>query len=277
MHLGGGGSVRQLPTPIPMTKRMAAHFLEAPSHFSIKHAVRYGQILALGGDRQLVEAICATRLGSCFKREDFWSTVIRFFIDHPLLDRTHVGPIIDYLHNQRFQSEYNFVAPGVRERIGPPQPNLSVRGRTPETLLRQVERWHRQLGRHNTRSAVTAWMSSGIRPFEFETGRNGSSLRIWTIRELLTSGELQTEGRIMQHCVASYAHSCQSGRSSIWTMELHGYEGVEKRQTIEVNAQKVIVQSRGKRNALPGQVECEIVERWAVASGLRVAALGVRR
>ena len=94
---------------------------------------------ALGGDARLTEAFVATQLGRAFEHDDFWVTVIRFFIANPLLDRCHVGPIVDYLQHQRFEASVLLVAPGVRERQ--PQPNLSMHGRAADALLRQVKRW----------------------------------------------------------------------------------------------------------------------------------------
>ena len=71
--------------------------------------------------------------------------MLQFFIANPMLDSAHIGPMIDYIHQQRFVSQDVFVAPGVVERRGPPQPNFTMKGRTPASLLRQVEAWHRTL------------------------------------------------------------------------------------------------------------------------------------
>ncbi len=53
-----------------------------------------------------------------------------------------------------------------------------------------------------------------------EGARDSKNMRIWPIRELLNSNELIAVGRHQRHCVATYAHSCYSGRSSIWAMEI---------------------------------------------------------
>ena len=41
------------------------------------------------------------------------------------------------------------------------------------------------------------------------------------IGELLTAKELQVEGGIMRHCVATYIHRCAHLRTSIWSMKVH--------------------------------------------------------
>lgn len=114
--------------------------------------------------------------------------------------------------------------------------------------------------------------SSRIPPFELRTGTKGKDLRIWRIRELLSSQALIAEGRAMRHCVGSYASSCANGHCSIWTMEVESFDGLEKRQTIEVNAHRAVVQSRGKRNDLPTQQEREMLGRWAQEAELTISS-----
>jgi hypothetical protein len=269
VRIGRGESIRGAERPIRLTRRIAHHFLRAPDEYGIEQALRWGQIHALGGDRRLVEAILGTRLGDDFARDEFWITVIRFFIENPMLDQCHVGPIVDYLHEQRFVPQEVFVAPGVRERRGPPQPNLSMKRRSPQALLRQVESWHRELARTGAGGAAQ-WERSPIGEFELETGVQDRNLRVWRIRELLSGTELIAEGRAMRHCVASYARYCAAGHCSIWAMEVHGFEGVEKRQTIEVRA-GLVVQCRGRFNRPPDEQERQILLRWAEREGLRLS------
>lgn len=272
LHVGRGQNIRTCQLPITFTKKMAHHFMHAPNNLTIEQALRWGQVHGLGGDERLARAIFGTRLTEAFDHEDFWSTVIRWFASHPMLDRTHVGPIVDYLHYQRFIPEHVFLVPGHPEAVAPRQPNLSMKGRTPEVLLRQVNEWHRTLADDN-RHQVRQWQSFGIDRFEFVEGsqQNGTAKR-WTIRELLSSNSLTCEGRQMKHCVASYASSCARGHCSIWTMEVESKEGITKTVTIEVrNATRQICQVRGKANRLPTEKERQVIQRWADSAELRLA------
>jgi hypothetical protein len=249
LHLGAGKNIRTSDTPFPLSKLMAHHFLEAPEDYGIEAALRWGQVHALGGDRVLTEVLLGSRIGHDFTEHEFWTSVIRFFIANPLLDRRHVAPIIDYLYAQRFETREVLVGPGRVERHIPPQPNLSMRGRTAQTLLAQVERWHRELGRIGGGENVY-FRRSGVKELALETGKDGSN--VWRIRELLSAAELVAEGRAMKHCVASYARSCAAGQSSIWALEEQVNGGVPfKRQTIELTKDRIIVQCRGKHNRLP--------------------------
>ena len=270
-HIGLGNSIRTADTPIPLTKRMAHYFMQAPGDCTVDQALRWGQVVGLGGTPRLARAIMATRLGEHFEDDDFWITVIRFFIDNPMLDLVHVGPIIDYLHDQRFVSREEFVAAGVFERRPPAQPNLTMKGRNPATLLRQVEQWHRQLGKEADLIKGN-WASSGIGGFDGIEGREGSaSLRRWTIREILSGRALVIEGRLMQHCVASYAHSCARRVTSIWSLQMENHEGRQRILTVEVRLpSKTMCQARGKRNAMPDAKGKDILRRWAAQEGLKL-------
>jgi hypothetical protein len=250
---------------------MAHHFMQAPADFTAEAALRWGQVRGLGGPERLVRAVIGTRLGADFRDDDFWTTVLQFFVANPMLDLAQVGPIIDYLHQQRFVSQDVFVAPGVVERRGPAQPALTMKGRTPASLLRQVEAWHRTLAKVEQPKAQ--WPPSGIEGFEFVEGAGpGGHAKIWIITELLSTKALVAEGRTMKHCVATYAHSCASGACSIWTLEAETFEGRSKILTVEVhNTSRSICQARGKCNMLPGEKHRGILRRWAERSGLTLA------
>jgi hypothetical protein len=270
LHIGKGGSLRSCDLPIRFSKRMAHHFKQAPNDVTFEKALRWGQVLGLGGDERLATTILATRLGECFDHDDFWITVIEWLISNPMLDRVHIGPIIDYLHNQRFSPE-PFVAAGNQEAMLPPQPNLNMKGRTPQSLLRKVNEWHRGLAKDNTHQ-VSQWASAGIDGFEFlEGSQTNRSLKLWTIRELLSSKSLVAEGRQLKHCVASYGSSCIRGACSIWTMEVETHEGRTKALTLEVRSPRTICQARGKANRLPTEKERGIMRRWAAEAGLTIA------
>ena len=269
-HIGAGRSLRLLTAPIRWTKRAGHHFLRAPEHYSVEQALRWGQIRALGGEPRLVEAVVASRLGTSLENEAFWSTVLAFLARHPWLDPAQVGPIVDYLHDQRFTRQDVFVARGDRRQLPPPQPRLSMKGRSLEALLRQVERWHRDLARSGP-GAGRSWGPSGIGELDFETGVRGENLRVWRVRELLSAAELRREGSAMHHCVATYASGCASGHSSIWTLELWSFERVQKRLTIALNANHVIVECRGRCNRPPNTQERQILSRWAEQEGLTIS------
>jgi hypothetical protein len=270
LHLGRGENLRTADLPLPYTKRMAHHFMQAPADYTAEAALRWGQVHALGGDARLVRAVAATRLGTDFEHDDFWTSVFRFLIANPALGVLHVGPVVDYLHGQKFAPQEVVSDSGVVERKPPPQPDLTMKGRTPAALLRQVEAWHAELAWR--RLPRYAWPPSGIAPFEWtERDERGADFRVWTIRELLNTEALVAEGQAMRHCVATYARSCAQGACSIWALEVVGPKGQSKLLTVEVrSATRVVCQARRKGNGLPTDEQRGILRRWAAQAGLRV-------
>ena len=124
-----------------------------------------------------------------------------------------------------------------------------------------MREWHEDLRKEPERTQVT-WYECGIDEFDWTEGSVAlDDLRHWTIKEVLTRRDLFDEGRAMRHCVASYEHSCVSGRSAIWSMGLERNDGRRKPVlTVEVAVgRKLICQVRGKANRLPTEKELEIL------------------
>ena len=221
----------------------------------------------------MADALLETRIVHDFRDNDFWLSVLRFFIRNPMLDPAQVNPIIDYIWNRKYENRIVFVDAGVAEEVGPEQPNFSMRGRTVDSMLTAMEAWHRELGRE-AKGGNLQWKKSPHAPFSFVEGTKlHKNMKVWRIRELLSSAELIAEGRAMQHCVASYARSCHTGTCSIWAMDAETEEGMDKLLTLEVNnADNQIRQVRGKRNRRPTAKEKEVIQRWASREGLLLAS-----
>ncbi len=271
-EIGGGKSPRQLDLPVTFTKRMVHHFLRAPSDYTVEAAVRWGQVLGLGGSVRLVEAILGSRLATDFGQEGFWGSVVRWLIANPMLDSAQVGPIVDYIHHQKFKSQEVAVALG-QTANRPLQPDFSIQGRTPASILRQMREWYGDLRKEPQQQTQVTWYESGIDEFDWTEGSATlADQRHWTIKEILTRRDLFNEGCAMRHCVASYEHSCSSGRSSIWSMGIERNDGRRKRVlTVEVAVdRRMICQARGKANRMPTAKEMDILRRWAGQEGLTV-------
>ena len=251
IHLGSGGNIRTAGLPMSYTKKMAHLFLQAPDSYTIIEALRYGQVLALGGAIDLVGHINTTPLGERLEHEEFWSTVIHFFVNNPMLDLDYVGPIIDYINHRKFEPEDGI------DNGGPRDPGFSMKGRKPEPLLELVDEWHQLLAREQKkRSTSGQWASSDIPPYELlEEDKDSGHLLRWTIAEILTHKELMDEGRAMKHCVRSYESSCVKGMKSVWSLCREDTETKSKTRVLTIavkNDVRKVVQARGKCNAMPG-------------------------
>ncbi|QDT03125.1 hypothetical protein K227x_15060 [Rubripirellula lacrimiformis] len=270
-HLGLGHSVRKLELPIALNRTMAVWFKQAPDELSIPQALRWAQMMGISGNGSLAAAVMVSRLSDSFDHEPFWATVMQWLAGQPMLDTNQVGPIVDYLHHRRFVAEIAGRGAGDDCPPCPAEPNLTMKGRTAQSVLRQVDAWHRRLASDN-RLQVAAWRPSGFAGFEFSEGTlAGGNLKIWTIRELLSSRSLAIEGRKLKHCVASYANSCARGATSIWTMEVETFSGLTKCLTIEVRpGNRQIVQIRGRFNRRMTEKEQSVIQRWCTTAGLTI-------
>ncbi|MCW3097168.1 MAG: hypothetical protein JWL77_2786 [Chthonomonadaceae bacterium] len=250
-HIGVGKNIRTAGLPISLTSRAAHLFLQAPADLPIEAALRWGQAQAIGAETRLCRALVATRLGTPQEDEEFWTSVLHFFVNNPMLDPDQIGPIVDFLHHRRFVFQPVVGPLGVPIQAIP-EPNFSMKGRTVPALLRRVEEWHRELHRES-RKAQLEWESRpDIAAFDYtERDHEDKPIFFWTIHELTSRRELQEEGKAMRHCVASYDRSCANGGTSIWSLRVRSpQEEMGKRvMTIEVqNHRRAIVQARGRCN-----------------------------
>ncbi len=270
LHVASGQNLRTAEgLPFPLTKRAAHEALLAPEQVGLLGALRWGQVLSLGGTPRLARALLGTRLGRVVgEHEVFWETVIRWLVGHPLLDPAHLGPIVDFLHAQKF------VVPA--GATAAPQPGLTMRDRQPRALLAQVTAWHQRLARARRwvgRDATVplTWGRTLALDDWKHLGADGRVAH--TVVALLSVDDLVVEGERLEHCVASYAWSCARGTASIWSLRRPEKEGFTPLLTIEVDPRtRRVVQARRKRNAFPDAATTSLLQRWARWARLEIAA-----
>ena len=274
-HIAQGHGIRTFQTGISMGRRTSHHFMNAPDHLTVRAAIRWAQVRSLGGDSEIASSIATTCIGQHFGNEEFWERVIVWFIKHQEFDNATTKLIFRFLNNQRF-GVGNFVR-CVRDRSGtvrrklpsPAQPRLSMKGRTPDALLREALAWEEERQAYGSDSEFV-WFESGIRGFEYQDGLGTT----WAIAELLGNGALLDEGRRMRHCVGSYSDLCVDGHSTIWSMSRSDGGSERGVLTIEIDpARRQIVQARGFANRLPSDEEIGIMRRWARESWLDMDSL----
>jgi hypothetical protein len=251
--------------PLPITKKQAHVFMQAPSKYHPQEALRVAQFLDLGGHMSMVRGLlaCEDIVSDTFKpqprRETFYQELMRWFAQQPMLDPQKFEEITHWAIHRKFNAPQD-------ER----QPNLTMKGRTADTVLRDVEAWHDAMNRYRPlrRQNLDKVTWAGHRFDDWKFKENSSSKkppRIWCVQQILCARELLAEGRALQHCVASYVDSCQNGQCSIWTLRGDG----ERALTVEIRG-KTIRQARGKYNREASSKERLVLQRFASESGLVV-------
>ncbi len=267
---GRGASFRSLDLPIAMSRKMEHIFLGSCDHFSIEHAMRRAELVALGATDELVDAVVATRAVMDLRHGAFWRTVWRFLIANAqAIDVAQVGPLLDFLQAIRHER----VAVETRDGIvlrDPPQPSFSMKGRTVRSVLRLMQEWHRGLG---VTTGGFTWSPSPLRPMFLEEPSQDSSAppMVWQLMELTNSEQLRIEGSALHHCVASYAGRCWRGASRIWSLRVRRGAKIRHVLTIEVDLNKrAIVQARGWCNRSAAGKSRRLLKEWAARERLRL-------
>ncbi len=267
-HAGLGKSLRGAGFPLRLSKPAAHEFAHAPAHFPVEFALRWAQVRSLGGSDRLARAIAATRLGAGgeFGNGDFWMSVIQMFISTPRLDLAYVEPIVDYLHDQKFEFRTVIIGEDTELCVAPPQPELTLRGRTAASLYRRALEW-RSEPRHDSTRVLIRWDRCSVGEF---SGQDESG-RSWTIRELLDSDAMAAEGKAMHHCVATYTERCSQRHTTIWSIGIESPEGRERAATVEVDPDsRLILQAKARLNEDPDAPCLAILKDWAAREGLNL-------
>ena len=191
-HLGLGYGIRGTDIPIRLTKRMARLFTEAPDHYTVEQALRWGQIRGWGGDKPVVDAVVSTRLGRTFEHEAYWrkrsaswfATRKRSFPTSPPLSST-----------------FTFTDIIFRQRSSHGRTSVACWRRLPMSRHRQLPtaRGHRWPGHP---SGSMGSLGRKTRP-ELDLDDLGT-----TDQHRIVGGR-----RAMRHCVASYATRCPSRKA----------------------------------------------------------------
>lgn len=269
LHLAAGRSIRQfklpLDYPVKLTKRAARWWMEAPDDIWPISAYRWAHVRSLGGDNRLARILMMTpALVIPTEHEAFWETVIRFLIEHSPIPSSEIEAIVRFIYEQRFRPAERVWGPGAGDQ--PLQPNFSIKGRSLMSLRRHMANWREDIFEKLPPFVPkpSLWPRSRISPFRQKAGNI-----LWTIDELLSAQELQVEGGMMKHCVATYIRACARRRTSIWSMKMQQGERRVRTLTIEVLPNsRIIWQAKGKRNASPDGVAKEMLHQWAEQEGL---------
>jgi len=268
---GAGARFRSLDLPVNLTSLMEHHLLLSPEHLTIEAALRRAELLGLGAAATLVDAVLATRLAWDLSNGGFWRTFWMFLIGHDrAIAISKIGPVIEFLHSVRHMRIPVETANGV-VWTDPPHPDFSLKGRTPQSLLKLLARWQRGSGAAH---GGLSWRPSPLRPLVIEVPRYDPTLPPvrWQMTELTNGAQLRAEGARLHHCVGRYAYRCWRGDSRIWSLRVWRNNVVRPVVTVEVDVKKfAIIQARGYRDFPASRTSRSIIERWAWRERLRMA------
>lgn len=274
-----GGSIRKAPNQHPFTRRMAREFVELPYDLNLGERADlyiYLYVKSLGGGENL-------------------SVLLMEFINHPdhkihlqeELDKWN--PVIQKLASEEFEILEIEVA---REFIGylyhclRDQPNFTVQRRSIQDLKLESDHYYDRILHRNrvrqrreearrrmveSQQKILSWGPHRlIKPRTINSNKKMSVAHKFQIIELKNEVELQTEGRMLKHCVGSYSHRCKNGNCSIWSFRRMIDGSFRRMVTIEISSNKRIIQMRGRMNCTPSSEDKKAILDWAARENISV-------
>ncbi len=274
-HVAQGGNIRRAPNMFPFLGKRAAHLMhEAPRDCTLRQALRYGQLRALGMQEAWIPRILTGPGAIDFAHDATWLPLFAMMTQNPSLDPEDIATICEHVHAQIQQAHPKTV---------------SLKGRTLAELLRSAHNGLRDLlklarkygytyteadlvdplirRRIRTLANLVWEPMNDLQPFEWKHRRTR-----WQIVELCSQHALYEEGRDLSHCVSSYGVECRSGISAMFSLRLWlaDRQQWERCATIEVEPKdRRIVQVRGFANQAPEEEEVQVIQLWARTNQLR--------
>jgi hypothetical protein len=303
IHMGAGKSLKTFegfPKWLSIPNRSLHHLYTTPDTMDFVTAIRRCQVLYMGGDQYIFYALMRANIlrenlpitkadGETDyhpRHDEFWQSVMKFFIEHRMIVPTKIAEVIDYINNVKFVDGREMDENGIFVAVNPPHRNFSMKGRNPQTLIDHSDEWHYNRTRiqrvnqrlvNNNRYVSTtklkdySWTGINIRNCTITRGKDTK----YQIIQLKTFFELRDEGSDMHHCVGTYASSCSSGKSTIFSIRQFIKNTFTQRMaTIELRGFN-LVQIRGKYNRKPDDVTLSIIKDWARGELLTISSYAI--
>lgn len=256
VHLGRGGSLKEVDMPLALTRRMRHLLSGALEGWTIEQALRWAQAMGLDLPEPMAWAVAGSRLGRGLDDDHFWVSFLTWLRDTPGVEPAAVGPLVDYIYAQKFDPVILQVEGGERELQPPPHPGFSMRGRSFEGLGRAMTLWHQSL--NSRRRTFLQFPKPALDQHTFEVTVEEGTL-VWTARPLRNTVELVREAQEMSHCVANYNERCASGVYSVWSLSRQGSGKADCRLTLMADRNGGLAEVRGWANRSLTDMETEAV------------------
>ncbi|MCI5083038.1 MAG: PcfJ domain-containing protein [Saprospiraceae bacterium] len=268
IHLASGGSIRKGADHRPYTRRMAKILMELPFDFDTTglDMYIYAFTRSLGASEQL-----SSRLQSFIRHPDNTKR-LQEELDNwqPIVQRLNV-PEFEQLSDEYAATILGYVYHCIRDQPGFNQRKASLNQLRNETNAYQYrirQRLAERLEKEREKQERSAknWASfTKIKGMDVKVAASH-----FRIHQLLSTSELQQEGRVMQHCVGGYGHKCQSGLSTIWSLRECKDGNWKSQVTIEIINNR-IVQASAKNNARPAPEHTQLIRSWARRENIQLA------
>ena len=282
-------------------KKNKEYFTKADAHFFLVSDIPYQYPASL--TEQFFYAKClARKMGVKTSQDTAWTFSRKFakYLNHPV-----VTGFLDFIaRNDSFTDSKNgigdicdFVLAEIekQKKSRNRRPPFSFSGRTAASVTALANEWHADVIREQEAQNAVIAAGHNVVPVrerrEYPHGRvsdalpgrrwNGISVSysrfetegcIWLFSQLHTLQDLHNEGRKMKNCVSSYSAKCARGDCAIFHVScLHtDTQHSEDKATLEVTANRALVQAKAKCNTKITPVTTGVVRKWAQFNKIRL-------
>lgn len=275
-HLASGGSLRTVQGMPPSITSRALHLtMDAPRDLTIRQALRWGQIEALGGSSALLNEVLCSDMVNDLSNDALWSRLLEKLVAAKQCNPRHFGLIADTLRevilkNGCHRAEVLIALPLkdlLRHCVRYWQAILKLmRIDSTNGLRNDIHCPHLRNELHHMNAGQWAHLPRS-KPFE-SMCQLGETMVRFCIQELTHQWQLVAESQAMRHCVDTYGRSCKLGRCSIFSVRtdetVTGKTISTSHLTIEVERRsRRIVQVRGRRNQHVFPQRIPLLRKWA--------------
>lgn len=282
-RVGAGESFRALPGMPPSITSRALHLArEAPPCLTIRRALRWGQVKALGGSEAFLSEVLSSRMVNDLSNDAVWSRLFEKLISSPVCHPGSFGIISDALMEVIEEDGWE----RARDLVSRPYRELLAHCRRYWLAILDIVRagsaeWSRiDIQCPGVRAELRERMSKrwtrlpGAKPFKGMV-QEGKMSGMFHIVELTHQWQLVQEGFRMRHCVATYGPPCTANSCSIFSVRTEEIVGGKRvttsHLTIEVwRRTRTVVQVRGRRNSYCNPERVPLLRTWAAEMNLKL-------
>jgi hypothetical protein len=282
-HMGRGGSLRSAAgMPPSITNRSLHMALAAPANLTMREALRWGQVKALGGSDELLKEVLTSRMLRDLSNDAVWSRLLEKVAQAKYLDARTFGlmadTLVEAIRGEGWLRAETLVNLPLKELLAHSRKywrTISTMGAEvlPEMKVVDIDnpRVRAELGQ----LVATRWTRMpATRDFQWFDESPKRSIE-WQVVELTCQAQLLAESRMMRHCVSSYRRKCNSGASSIFSLrrieDEDGHATKRWHLTMEVDRRtRRVIQVRGKYNRYATCEEFQILRKWAESCRLLI-------
>ena len=269
--------------PASVTGRSVHFAMTAPDELTVREALRWGQLTAMGASPALIDEVLKSCVVNTISNDEVWSCLLAKVVGSKNFESRNFGMMADffgglYQWNQFFRAR-DLVRLPLSELLNHCRKHW--RRLLDNALADGLKFKTDDLGDAGLRRDLQRYTHAWWEPMECvpieeiqHRARNGKKT-VWQVTQLVRHSQLVAEAVAMNHCVDSFRRSCQRKFSAIFSVgemvDQDGCQQVERRVTVEVYRKKRwVIQAKRRWNDEPERVELEVISQWARANAILV-------